>query len=190
MGYKEGDEGKSMFLVDKVDGGTLDVLDGDVILHSYVNGDSFGESSLMFTRPRSSTVVCGSDTCKLHEMHGKDFSEMLESSPEVASLVRDMCRKRFFKKAVKQMNVDRKRGFGEDDLIAAFREADVSNSGTLKIDEVRRIMHRMDPNFPESEVVAILKFIDVDGDGSCSLDEFKRIFRVFEDIDNNFDSKL
>ena len=81
--YKEGDEGKSMFLVDDVDGGKsshivlhlytnsddfsltvyltlemanegkLDVLHDNVIVHSYVNGDSFGESSLMFTRPRS-----------------------------------------------------------------------------------------------------------------------------------------
>ena len=82
------------------------------------------------------------------------------------------------------MNLEKRRGFGEDDLVAAFREADVDNTGTLNINEVRRIMHRLDHNFPESEIVAILKFIDVDEDGSCSLDEFKRIFRVFENIDN------
>lgn len=116
-------------------------------------------------------------------MQGKDFLDLLESSPETAASLRDMCRKRIFKKAVKKMNVDKRRGFGEDDLVAAFREADVDNSGKLQIDEVRGIMHRLDPNFPESEIVAILKFMDVDEDGSCSLEEFKRIFRVFEGME-------
>eukprot|EP00594_Rhizosolenia_setigera_P005476 CAMPEP_0178949188 /NCGR_PEP_ID=MMETSP0789-20121207/5897_1 /TAXON_ID=3005 /ORGANISM="Rhizosolenia setigera, Strain CCMP 1694" /LENGTH=852 /DNA_ID=CAMNT_0020629653 /DNA_START=178 /DNA_END=2736 /DNA_ORIENTATION=- len=182
--YKEGDAGKSMFLVDEQDGGTLDVLHDNVVVHQYVGGDSFGESSLVFQRPRSSTVICTSDEkCLLHEMNGSDFLKVLQETPDVAQSLRDMCRKRLFKKAVKKMNVEKRRGFGEDDLVAAFREADVNNTGILSLNEVRDIMHRLDPNFPESEIVALLKFMDVDGDGSCSLKEFKRIFRCFENME-------
>ena len=44
-----------MFLVDE---GTLAVKHGGRVLHELRPGDSFGESSLLFKRPRSSTVVC------------------------------------------------------------------------------------------------------------------------------------
>jgi CRP-like cAMP-binding protein len=53
--YKEGDIGTSMFRVDddpKV-GGTFDVSHKGRVTHKYVPGDSFGESSLLFKRPRS-----------------------------------------------------------------------------------------------------------------------------------------
>lgn len=53
--YREGDGGRSMFLVD---GGRLAVEHGGKVLHELGPGDSFGESSLLFKRPRSSTVVC------------------------------------------------------------------------------------------------------------------------------------
>jgi len=115
-------------------------------------------------------------------MQGEDFLALLKASPETLESLQDMCRKRIFKKAVKKMNVDKRRGFGEEDLVEAFKEADVDGSGQLAIDEVRRIMHRLDPNFPESEIVAIMKFLDIDEDGGCSLEEFKRMFRVFEDM--------
>ena len=53
--YREGDAGQSMFLVDE---GKLAVKHGGEVLHELGPGDSFGESSLLFKRPRSSTVVC------------------------------------------------------------------------------------------------------------------------------------
>jgi serine/threonine protein kinase len=51
--YREGDPGKSMFRVDDDEGGELVVSHGDNVVHKYVSGDSFGESSLLFQRPRS-----------------------------------------------------------------------------------------------------------------------------------------
>lgn len=54
-------------------------------------------------------------------------------------------------------------------------------SGTLNVEEVRLLMHRMDPKFPMSEIEELMKFVDVDEDGQVSLAEFKRIFRQFED---------
>lgn len=51
--YKEGDLGTSMFRVDDEDGGLLEVSHGDNVVHRYMAGDSFGESSLLFKRPRS-----------------------------------------------------------------------------------------------------------------------------------------
>lgn len=176
--YREGEVGKSMYQV--ISGG-LEVLHEKDKIHEYVDGDSFGESSLLFERPRSSTVRCTSDECKVVEMQGEDFLAVLNSSPEMASSLRNMCRKRLFKKAVKQFSLHKNRGLSDDDIVEAFHESDVDRSGSLSLDEVRRLMHRMDPHFPMSEIKALLKFIDVDEDGGVNLEEFKRLFRQFED---------
>jgi len=179
--YKEGEVGASMFLVDEKDGGTFDVKHGDAKVHTYHGGDSFGESSLLMKKPRWSTVICTSETCKIHEMLGDDFLAVVESSPELAASLRNMCRKRMFKKAVKLTIIQKKRGFTQEDIEAAFHDADSDKSGRLSLSEVRALFHNVDPNFPEEEIVALLKFLDVDEDGYLNLDEFKRIFRCFED---------
>lgn len=54
-------------------------------------------------------------------------------------------------------------------------------SGSLNLEEVRQLMHRMDPKFPMSEIEHLMNFVDVDEDGQVNLEEFKRIFRQFED---------
>ena len=51
--YREGDIGNAMYRVRDVDGGVLDVSHNGVNIHQYMEGDSFGESSLLFKRPRS-----------------------------------------------------------------------------------------------------------------------------------------
>lgn len=179
--YKEGDLGTSMYRVDDNDGGELEVSHGNNVVHRYFSGDSFGESSLLFKRPRSSTVTCVSESCRLHEMKGEDFIAVVESSPEMASSLRNMCRKRLFKKAVKAYSLEKKRGLSDADIVAAFYDADIDGTGSLNLEEVRRLMHHMDPKFPMSEIKALLKFVDVDEDGQITLQEFKRIFRQFED---------
>ena len=93
----------------------------------------------------------------------------------------NMCRKRLFKKAVKAYSLENKRGFSNEDLIKAFEGADVDKSGDLGLDEVRRLMHKMDSTIPEKDIVELLKYIDVDEDGKLSFDDFKRIFRQFEE---------
>jgi CRP-like cAMP-binding protein len=130
--------------------------------------------------PSRSTVVCASDSCKVHQMTGEDFLAMVDASPEVASSLLDMCRKRLFKKAVKSSSLRLGRGLTDEDLLAAFHEADVDKTQHLNLDEVRVLMHKMDPDFPESEIVALLKHVDTDGDGKCSLEEFKQLFRQFD----------
>jgi serine/threonine protein kinase len=180
--YHEGDKSDSMFRVDDTEGGELEVLHGNVPVHKYTGGDSFGESSLLFDKPRSSTVRCVTDKCFIHEMRKEDFLAVLESSPDLAVALRNMCLKRLFKRAVKQFSLYKKRGLSDEDIIAAFHDADMDKSGTLNVEEVRALMHRMDPNFPMSEIQQLMKFVDVDEDGSVSLDEFKRIFRQFEDV--------
>ena len=179
--YREGDLGTSMYRVDDKDGGELQVTHGDNEVHRYTSGDSFGESSLLCKQPRSSTVTCLSDTCRLHEMKGEDFIALVESSPEMAASLRNMCRKRLFKKAVKSYSLEKKRGLSDEAIIAAFHDADIDGSGSLSLEEVRRLMHRMDPKFPLSEIKALLEFVDVDEDGQITLEEFKRLFRQFED---------
>lgn len=178
--YKEGDDGQSMYRVYDENGGILSVTHNGVKVHEYMEGESFGESSLLFGRKRSSTVTCVSDTCRLHEMQAKDFLQLVESSPEMAKALRDMCRKRLFKKAVKAFSLERKRGLSDEDIVATFHEADLDRTGLINIDELRELMHRMDPTLPLEEIQAILKFIDVDEDGKISLEEFKRLFRQFE----------
>ena len=127
-----------------------------------------------------STVMCVSDVCRLHEMAGEDFLAVINSSPRLASTMKDICRNRLFKRAVKKYALEKTRGLSNDDLVAAFHDADIDHSGTLSLDEVTRLMRKMDPQFPETEIRALLEFVDVDEDGNISLPEFKRIFHVFD----------
>ena len=126
-------------------------------------------------------MTCLSETCRLHEMNGDDFLAVVEASPEMAASLRNMSRKRLFKKAVKAYCLETNRGLSDKAIIAAFHDADIDGTGSLNLEEVRRLMHRMDPNFPLSEIKALLEFVDVDEDGMITLEEFKRLFRQFED---------
>ena len=58
-------------------------------------------------------------------MLGEDFMAVVNSSPGTASALRNMCRKRLFKKAVKQFSLMKNRGLSDDDIVAAFHDADV-----------------------------------------------------------------
>jgi serine/threonine protein kinase len=180
--YKEGDVGQDMYHVLEKDGGVLEVSHGDQVVHQYQDGDSFGETSLLFERPRSSTVTCVSEKCLLQVMSGADFRAVVDSNPNMASALKNMCRKRLFKRAIKAHSLKQGRSLSNEDIQKTFDEADVDRSGSLNLDEVAEIMTHMDPNFPRSEIEALLKYIDVDEDGKVSLEEFKRLFRQFEDV--------
>ena len=101
-------------------------------------------------------------------MTGADFLAYLESSPKTKDALLNMCRKRLFKKAVKKYSMEHNRGFTNDDLTKAFQLADADGNGILDINEIRKVMHAMDPSIPEAEIVELMKFIDVDNDGSLS----------------------
>lgn len=113
-------------------------------------------------------------------MGAEDFLKVVESSPEMAASLRDMCRKRLLKKAVKAFSLEKKRGLTEEDIVAAFHDADLDRTGLINLEELRELMHRMDPTLPMEEIQAILKYVDIDEDGEISLEEFKRIFRQFD----------
>ena len=115
-------------------------------------------------------------------MSGADFRAVVDSDPDMASALKNMCRKRLFKKAIKAYSLKQGRSLSNEDIQKTFEEADVDQNGSLNLDEVAEIMTRMDPNFPRSEIEALLKYIDVDEDGKVSLLEFKRLFRQFEDV--------
>lgn len=92
--YQEGALGDSMFLVDDYNGGSLKVERGGKKVHILRQGDTFGESSLLFQHPRKSTVICTSDKCNLHELHSNAFHEMLEADPTTKALLNRMARQR------------------------------------------------------------------------------------------------
>ncbi len=105
--------------------------------------------------------------------------EFLETSPETKAMLLNMCRKRLFKKAVKAYSLTNRRGFSNEDLTKAFQGADLDQSGDLGLDEVRKLMHAMDPTIKEKDIVELMKFIDVDEDGKIGFEDFKRLFRSF-----------
>jgi CRP-like cAMP-binding protein len=129
----------------------------------------------------SSTVTCDSDTCRITEIRGEDLLSVIDSSPGMAAALRNMCRKRLFKKAVKQFSLEKNRGLSDEDIVQAFHDADLDNSGSLNVNEVKYLMHRMDPKFPMEEIHALMSFVDVDDDGQVGLQEFKKMFRQFEE---------
>jgi len=178
--YHEGDiDKKSMFLVDE---GTLEVKHGKETLHKLSSGDSFGESSLLFQRPRSSTVVCASAGCSLHEMRGADFQALLESDPAHARALSDMCRKRMFRKAVKSYLLSQNSGLGDDELVKAFRDADKDKSGSLSLSEVRDLMLHMGNNsaIPEKDMNELFKSLDLHEDGQVSLNDILEMSKAFK----------
>ena len=63
-------------------------------------------------------------------MRGDDFMAVVNSSPGTAAALRNMCRKRLFKKAVKQFSLHKNRGLSDDDIVAAFHDADLDKVRT------------------------------------------------------------
>ena len=113
-------------------------------------------------------MTCISEKCLLHEMMGADFLAFLETSPDTKAALLNMCRKRLFKKAVKKYSLEHNRGFTNEDLMKAFELADTNKCGILDYEDVKKLMHAMDPSIPESEIIELMKFIDVDMDGKLS----------------------
>ena len=101
-------------------------------------------------------------------MMGADFLAYLETSPETKTALLNMCRKRFFKKAVKKYALEHNSGISNDDLIKAFDMADTDKNGQLELNEVRNIMHRMDPTIPEDDIVELMNYINIGENGKLT----------------------
>ena len=78
----------------------------------------------------------------VHEMRGSDFEEVVSNTPEFIESLRDMCRKRMFKKAIKKLATDMKLGLTFKDMEAAFNEADRNKNGSLTLDELTLLFRR------------------------------------------------
>lgn len=104
----------------------------------------------------------------MHEMMGSDFFSYLETSPDTKAALLNMCRKRLFKKAVKKYASEHGRGFSNDDLIKAFELADSDKNGQLELEEVRKLMHAMDPTMPEEDILELMNYINVGEEGKLN----------------------
>jgi serine/threonine protein kinase/CRP-like cAMP-binding protein len=166
--FKEKDEGNSMFTVQE-GGGEFRVVMGGVECGKLKAGDMFGETALLMHRPRSATVECVSDECKVLEMRGKDFLELLSTSPEAEASLRDLSRRREFQKALLKM-------VGSAASIKELFDAiDTDGDGALSTAEVKEVFRKFDTEFPENEVQALVESMDLDGSGNISWKEFQRV---------------
>uniref|UniRef100_A0A7S1BJJ1 cGMP-dependent protein kinase n=1 Tax=Corethron hystrix TaxID=216773 RepID=A0A7S1BJJ1_9STRA len=145
--YHEGDTGHSMYIVDDLKGGELDVEVGGQKCVNIHAGEVFGEAALVFDRKRRSTVRCSSEKCTVHEMHGTDFLNLVESTPNMLACLRNMSRRREFQKA---MSLTTRKAFSSSDLKEAFQAVDVDNNGTLSLNELKMVLKRVDAHLPES----------------------------------------
>lgn len=197
--FKEGESGSSMFAVSE-DGGELSVTIGGVEVGKMKEGDMFGETALLLNlqKVRSITVTCSSPKCKVLEMQGEEFVQLMSDSPEwVGRSMKDMARRREFNKALnKQHN-------GTAPLRDLFNMIDTDNDGRLSISEVKTVIKKFDPSFPDEvrnkpiiiiyhhhqpthpnsnsslppsqESIALVESMDLDGNGYITWKEFKRV---------------
>jgi CRP-like cAMP-binding protein len=75
--FSQGDEGHEMFVV--VEGEVDIVLDGEVV-QSLVEGEFFGEMSMIDQSPRSASAVAKTD-CRLAKVDSKRFSFLIQQTP-------------------------------------------------------------------------------------------------------------
>ena len=152
-------------------GGTFKVTVDGTDVGELMEGDMFGETALLLKRPRSSTVTCASPTCRILEMRGDDFLQLISNSPEwVEKSFRDLSRRREFKKALLLTGKD-----ASINLKDLFNRIDTDNDGRLSLAEVKTVLLKFDPGFPETELVALVESMDLDGNGYITWKEFKRV---------------
>mmetsp|Transcript_30961 Transcript_30961/g.70786 ORF Transcript_30961/g.70786 Transcript_30961/m.70786 type:complete len:97 (+) Transcript_30961:2472-2762(+) len=80
-------------------------------------------------------------------MHGTDFLNLVESTPNMLACLRNMSRRREFQKA---MSLTTRKAFSSSDLKEAFQAVDVDNNGTLSLNELKMVLKRVDAHLPES----------------------------------------
>ena len=166
--FREGDQGNSMFTVAE-NGGEFKVSVGGVECGRLREGDMFGETALLMKRPRSATVECESSQCRVIEMKGSDFLELIQSSPEAEASLRDLSRRREFKKGlIKDFG-------GEATMKELFEAIDTDGDGALSTSEVKQVFKKFDKDFPINEIQALVESMDLDGTGKITRKEFARV---------------
>jgi CRP-like cAMP-binding protein len=169
--YKCRTPGDLVFILDS---GKLDVIVKEKQVFSVTAGNICGEHSVMTGRPRNTTAVCVSDEgCKVFEMQGKDFRNLMEVSEHVKDSFLDLCRRRDFKKAV----VFRlRKQFPYHNPREAFDAVDSEGRGVLNAKSIGNLMRELDEDFTDAEITDIIKTLNLTGSGTVSFDEFQKVF--------------
>lgn len=82
--FDEGELGTEMYIIQSGTVEIAQILGGEVkVLATLDKGDFFGEMSLLEDLPRTATATAVTD-CKLVEINGSTFDEMLKNRPEIA----------------------------------------------------------------------------------------------------------
>mmetsp|Transcript_21244 Transcript_21244/g.38368 ORF Transcript_21244/g.38368 Transcript_21244/m.38368 type:complete len:902 (-) Transcript_21244:118-2823(-) len=174
--YSAGQRGKSMFILEE---GLVNVTAGDKVVFHMKPGDICGEHSLLTGKGRNTSAICVSDTCKLKELHRRDFNALMKKAPSLKKNLMDINLRRQFQKAlVLKLNKDFPT---EKDLKAAFDAANEEKTGHLSIENVRSILHFLDKSITNQEISDVLGSLSLSKTDSVSFEEFKQIFGMDEE---------
>ena len=172
--FKEGEEGKELFIVDD---GWVDVsVQGRKVFVAHA-GDVTGEHSLVLGRCRNTTATCAAPECKVVSMRARDFYTFLDSAEHVKESIHDICLRREFMKALVYRT---RKAFPTDSegLKWAFKQVDLGNKGKIVLDDVRVLVKEMDPTLTDSDLEDLWKAMDVSEAGFITFDSFERIFKL------------
>ena len=174
--FRVGDTGKDLYIMES---GKVDITVQNHTVFSIGPGSMCGEHSPLFGKPRNVSAQCMSDTCRVRVLKEGDLNKLLDSQPSLRESLRDICLRREFQKA---LCVSSRKPFpkSEGDLRRAFHSIDRNSSGTIELENVRQMLHDMDPNYSEHDVRDILDSLDIDQNGEVTWEEFKRLFDMDE----------
>lgn len=168
--YKEGDDGDTMWILEK---GKVDirVAKGKTVFSVYP-GNIFGEHAVMSGKRRNCDAVCISkEGCIAQELQGWQFRKLLASSTSVQDSLKELYLRREFKKAIV---VRMRKNFPYEDPEEAFAAADEKHVGRLDKENVSRLMREMNPDFTDEEVEDVIHALNLTGSGSVTFAEMKK----------------
>lgn len=169
--FKSGQKGDAIFLVED---GKVDIVVGERNVFSAGEGNLCGEYSPIMRRPRNASAVCGTKTCEVYEMSGKDFRALLDMYPDIKTSLHDLCLRRNFKKAV----VHRiKKEFPYNNPREAFNAVKTDQSvKDLTMKEISTLMLDLNPDYTDEEIQRVVGAIKLTKSDRMSFDEFKKVF--------------
>jgi len=173
--YQQGEEGKALYILEK---GHVDVTVRGKTVFSLKPGDLCGEHSPLTGRPRNTSAICMSDECKVYELKSRDFYTLLDGSPAMKDSLHEICLRREVQKAF--VYKTGKAFPSEDKLREAFDLIDVDSSGSLSYEDIKQILHNMDPAIQDEEVMEVIKTMDLNNSGDITFEEFKHVFAFNE----------
>lgn len=168
--YKEGDDGDTMWILEK---GKVDVrvANGKAVFSVYP-GNIFGEHAVISGNKRNCDAVCVSkEGCVAQELQGWQFRKLLASSTSMQDSLKELYLRREFKKAI----VHRMRkSFPYEDPEAAFAAADEKHVGRLDKENISKLMRELTPEFTDAEVEDVIHALNLTGSGSVTFAEMKK----------------